>query len=223
VSGVEPYPLTYVEYAIAPAQPLQNADCTPDSAGQTALSQWLNFLVGGGQNDLPAGMVALPSSLVSQAQADIAKVVSAAAACSPVSSNSGSGSSAASPGGAGSGGSGSANPGASASSLPPGGAADEGAGSSTSSTSTGGAGGAGSAAKGAATPTPLSLAAFETVSPASWALPLLAVLVLTLLLPGLILLASGRSLTEALGGLRSGPSSPVAPFSDPALDGGAEP
>ena len=28
VDGVEPYPLTYVEYAIAPAQPLLNADCT---------------------------------------------------------------------------------------------------------------------------------------------------------------------------------------------------
>ena len=50
--------------------------------------------------------------------------------------------------------------------------------------------------------------AFETVSPTSWALPLLGVLVLALLLPGLILLASGRSLTEALGGLRSAPVRP---------------
>ena len=83
VGGVEPYPLTYVEYAIAPAQPLMNADCTPNSAGQAALSQWLNFLVGAGQNDLPAGMAQLPGSLVTQAQADIAKVGGAAAACTP--------------------------------------------------------------------------------------------------------------------------------------------
>ncbi len=49
----------------------------------------------------------------------------------------------------------------------------------------------------------LSLAAFGTVPANSWALPLLGVLVLTLLLPGLVLLVSGRSLSEALGGLRS--------------------
>ena len=86
----------------------------------------------------------------------------------------------------------------------------------------------GSPAKGSSgLPLALSLAAFETVSPAAWALPLLGVLVLVLLLPGLILLASGRSLTEALGGLRSPPNPPVAQPSDPAMqssgDGGAEP
>jgi hypothetical protein len=232
VNGVEPYPLTYVEYAFAPSQPLENADCTANAAGQTALSQWLNFLVGAGQNDQPSGMEALPSSLLAQAQADIAKVgTAAAAACSPVSSNSGSGggsssgSSTASPGGAGSAGSASANAGAFDSSFPLGGASGEGAGSSTASTVQGG-GAAASPAKGATTPNPLSLAAFETVSPASWALPLLAVLVLTLLLPGLVLLASGRSLTEALGGLRSGQSSSVAQSADPEVpttgDGGIE-
>ena len=34
VNGVEPYPLTYVEYAIAPAQPLLNSDCTANTAGK---------------------------------------------------------------------------------------------------------------------------------------------------------------------------------------------
>ena len=50
---------------------------------------------------------------------------------------------------------------------------------------------------------------FGTVSANSWALPLLGILVLTLLLPGLVLLISGRSLSEALGG--SGPRRSLSP------------
>jgi hypothetical protein len=224
VNGVEPYPLTYVEYAIAPTQPLMNADCTPNSAGQAALSQWLNFLVGGGQNDLPAGMQQLPSSLVTQAQADIAKVGSAAAACTPGSSTSsspaasGGGGSAATP-------SGSSNgvPSSGSSSFPLSGVTGSDTGS-TSSGSTGSKGkSSGSSSKVAPGSSALSLSAFETVSPASWALPLLAVLVLGLLLPGLVLLASGRSLREALAGLRSSPGSPVAPPPGAGPGGDAEP
>lgn len=226
VNGVEPYPLTYVEYAIAPAQPLLNPDCTPNTAGQAALAQWLNFLVGPGQNDMPPGMVQLPSSLVTQAQAAIAKVGGAAPACTPASSTSGS--SAASPGVAGSSGSPSGSSGTTpnsvSSSFPLSGTTGTDTGSTPSASSGGKS--SGSTSKVAPAPAPLSLSAFETVSPASWALPLLAVLVLALLLPGLILLASGRSLTEALGGLRSGPSSSVAQPSDPEMqsseDGGAE-
>ncbi|HEX4126560.1 MAG TPA: hypothetical protein VHX67_03175 [Acidimicrobiales bacterium] len=216
VNGVEPYPLTYVEYAIAPAAPLMNADCTPNTSGQTDLSQWLTFLVGPGQNDLPAGMAQLPSSLVTQAQADIAQVGSAAAACSP--SSSVSSSSAASSGGA-------ASPGAPLAfgSAPPApfdsllsflGAEGASAGSASSASKGGGA--PGSPSKGASRPAPLSLAAFEAVTPASWLFPLLGVLVLALLLPGLVLLASGRSLTEVLGGLRSGAHPSVAQSPDPA-------
>ncbi len=227
VGGVEPYPLTYVEYAIAPAQPLLNADCTPNAAGQTALAQWLSFLVGPGQNDLPTGMAQLPSSLVTQAQADIAKVGTAAAACTPASSNSGS--SAPAPSGAGasdspSGSSGN-TPNSASAPFPLTGTTGTGPGSTTAAATAGK--GHGSTSKVAAASAPLSLSAFETVSPASWALPLLGVLVLVFLLPGLILLASGRSLTEALGGLRSGPSSTEAERPDPELqssgDGGAEP
>ena len=222
VGGVEPYPLTYVEYAIAPAQPLMNANCTPNSAGQAALSQWLNFLVGAGQNALPMGMVQLPSSLVTQAQADIAKVGNAAAACTPAGSTAnttGGGSAAAST---------SSNGGflnSSFSSFP----FLSGTGSDTGSTGSASAGGTGkspgSSSAGTATSrtAALSLTAFETVSPASWALPLLGVLVLALLLPGLLLLASGRSLTEALGGLRSGPGSPAAKSGDAEPSEGAEP
>lgn len=223
VGGVEPYPLTYIEYAIAPAQPLTNTDCTPNAAAQAALSQWLNFLVGAGQNDLPAGMVQLPGSLVTQAQAAIAKVGSAAAACTPAAGSITSAT-------AGSGGSTAASSGSSngaadsfSSSLPAAGDIGFGTGG-TSSTATGGSGKSpGSSSKVASGSVALSLSAFETVSPTSWALPLLAVLVLGLLLPGLVLLASGRSLTEALGGLRAGPNSAVTPPSDAELDGGAEP
>lgn len=223
VGGVEPYPLTYVEYALAPAQPLVNADCTPNSAGQAALTQWLSFLVGAGQDDLPAGMVQLPSALVTQAQADIAKVGSAAAACTPAAgptANATAGGSAAASLGSNSG-----TPNSFFSSFPflSGTVLDTG---STSLAPAGGSGkspGSSSGGTASSRPAALSLAAFETVSPASWALPLLGVLVLALLLPGLILLASGRSLTEALGGLRSGPSSPAAQPSDAELGAGAEP
>jgi hypothetical protein len=90
VSGVEPYPLTYVEYAIAPAQPLLNSDCTADTAAQTALNEWLTFLVGDGQKDLPAGMAPLPSSLTAEAQAAIAKVGTGAPGCTPTSAAPGS-------------------------------------------------------------------------------------------------------------------------------------
>ena len=220
VGGIEPYPLTYVEYALAPAQPLMNANCTPNTTGQAGLSEWLNFLVGAGQNDQPGGMVQLPGSLVREAQADIAKVGSAAAACNPAT-----GSAANATGG------GSAPLGFNGSTLSSfasfpflsGTALGTG---STSSASTGGTGkgpGSSSGRTGTSRSAALSLTAFETVSPTSWALPLLGVLVLTLLLPGLILLASGRSLTEALGGLRSGPSSAEAESPDAEPGGGAEP
>jgi hypothetical protein len=224
VGGVEPYPLTYIEYAIAPAQPLMNADCTPNTASQAALAQWLNFLVGAGQNDLPAGMAQLPSSLVTQAQADIAKVGSAAPACIPAASPTTSATTPAS-GGPGASSSGSSNGAEDAvsSSFP----SLSGNGFATgapSSTSTGGsAKSPGSSAKAAPGSVTLSLSAFETVSPASWALPLLAVLVLGLLLPGLVLLASGRSLTEALGGLRAGANAAAAPSPDPEAGGGTQP
>jgi hypothetical protein len=205
VNGVEPYALTYVEYAIAPAQPLVNPDCTANASAQTALSQWLSFLIGDGQNHLAAGMAPLPSSLVTQAQANIAKVGKAASSCTPSNSTAstpspGAGSSAT---GSGSGtglGSGSVSSFASPLST----TGEAAAGSTTSASKAG----SGSPAKGSTRPSALSLSAFESVSPAGWALPLLGVLVLVLLLPGLVLLASGRSLSEIAGGLRSANPSP---------------
>lgn len=221
VNGVEPYPLTYVEYAIAPTQALMNSDCTPNTAAQTAMNQWLTFLVNQGQQDLPTGMAPLPSSLVAQAEANIAKVGSAAPACTPTATSSISGSStSATPSDAGSG----TPSGASSllssqdSSSPP---FSDGAGTADSSTASGSSGKSGGASPTASSRSAaLSLAAFGTVSPDSWALPLLAVLVLTLLVPGLVLLISGRSLTEALGGLRSPAQHADAQVAPPEEGGG---
>ena len=222
VDGVEPYPLTYVEYAIAPAQPLLNSDCTPDTAAQTAMNQWLTFVVNQGQNDLPAGMAPLPSSLVSQATADIAKVGAAAPACTPTAAAGSNSSTTAAAAGS------SSTP----SSTPSGSddaplfalgssgfssdSASESAGSTPSQTSSAKTSGASPTASSRAAA--LSLAAFGTVSANSWALPLLAVLVLTLLLPGLVLLLSRRSLRQVLGGLRP-QGQPVAADVPPSQEG----
>ena len=214
VDGVEPYPLTYVEYAIAPTQPLMNSNCTANTAAQQAMTQWLTFLVGAAQSDMPAGMAPLPASLVTQAQADIAKVGAAAPACTQSSSSTSSSTSPGTSSGTSapaavstiSSGSSSGAPNSFVSPLPSSSATGFTAGvtPAASTVSTGGKT-PGTSPQGSTRSVPLSLAAFGTVSPASWALPLLGVLVLALLLPGLILLASGRSLTEALSGLRSGP------------------
>jgi cobalamin biosynthesis Mg chelatase CobN len=222
VNGVEPYPLTYVEYAIAPAQPLMNSNCTVNTAAQTAMNQWLTFLVGQGQNDLPAGMAQLPSSLVSQAEVDIAKVGSAAPTCTPTAGSSASGPNA-TPSGTGSSatpsGTSGITPSQSSPSYPYSSATGAADGSTASGSSSGKSGGASPTASSRSAA--LSLAGFGTVSPDSWALPLLAVLVLTLLLPGLVLLISGRSLTEALGGLRS-PAQPADAQVPPSEEGGGE-
>ncbi len=224
VNGVEPYPLTYVEYAIAPAQPLLNSDCTANTAGQTAMKQWLTFLVNQGQDDLPAGMAPMPSSLVAQASADIAKVGAAAPACTPTAA----GASNSSPDSAGAGSSASSSPSSTPSASSDAspyalGSSDlssdlAGAthGSTSSQTSHGTTAGVAPTASSRAAA--LSLAAFGTVSAASWALPLLGILVLTLLLPGLVLLISGRSLSQVLGGLRSQPK-PASAAAPPVEEG----
>ena len=221
VDGVEPYPLTYVEYAIAPAQPLLNSNCTANTAAQTALSQWLTFLVNRGQDDLPAGMAPLPNTLFAQATADIAKVGAAPPACTPTAAAAGANSSATS---AGSSSSSSSTPSGSSAASPyalgssdvssdGAGAAD---GSTSSQTSHGNA--ATASPTGSSRAAALSLAAFGTVSANGWALPLLGILVLTLLLPGLVLLISGRSLSQALGGLRS-QAQPAAADVPPVQEG----
>ena len=218
VDGVEPYPLTYVEYAIAPAQPLLNADCTADTAAQTALNEWLTYLVGQGQKELPAGMAPLTSSLATQAQAAVAEVGTATPACTPTDAL---GSSAASPSppGVGSPTAQSGLEGVTA--LPFGDSAYLGLADVTSlaklsklKDGEGDAGAPDATARAAA----VSLAAFGKVSSDGWALPLLGILILMLLVPGLVFLASRRA-------PRLGPGEAASPQPDPqtqsSVDGGA--
>ncbi|HVX21132.1 MAG TPA: hypothetical protein VHB02_07280 [Acidimicrobiales bacterium] len=74
-NGVEPYPLTYVEYVLAPAQPLLNTDCTPRTRSQQDLLDWLDYLTGVGQVKLATvGMVPLTPALQAEARAAIAQV-----------------------------------------------------------------------------------------------------------------------------------------------------
>jgi hypothetical protein len=75
------YPLTMVEYALAPAEPLVKADCTPRTDSQKLLTDWLAYVTGDGQSKLPAGMVALPDNLKQQAADAIKKVGASASTC----------------------------------------------------------------------------------------------------------------------------------------------
>lgn len=73
--ATQPYPLTMVEYAIVPAEPLvDQTSCTARTGSQALLKGWLDYLVGDGQTVLPAGFVALPADLHTSALAAIDKV-----------------------------------------------------------------------------------------------------------------------------------------------------
>ena len=74
VNGVQPYPLTFVEYAIVPSQPLLTPTCTPRTASEQDLKTWLDYMTGTGQSELPAGMEPLTPALEDQAQAAISEV-----------------------------------------------------------------------------------------------------------------------------------------------------
>jgi hypothetical protein len=73
-SDVVPYPLTYVEYALAPAQPLVAPDCTLRTASQDNLDTWLRYITGPGQATLPAGMLRVDGKLAGEAQTGLAEV-----------------------------------------------------------------------------------------------------------------------------------------------------
>ncbi|MEZ5145256.1 MAG: hypothetical protein R2726_22500 [Acidimicrobiales bacterium] len=69
------YPLTFVEYAMVPAEPLVDTEtCTLRSDSQALLTSWLDFVTGDGQKALPAGMAPLTPELQAQAKEAIAKV-----------------------------------------------------------------------------------------------------------------------------------------------------
>jgi hypothetical protein len=69
VSATTPgaYPLTFVEHAIAPAEPLLDAECEPRSDAEALLEDWLAYATGPGQSLLPDGLVPLPSELAAEA------------------------------------------------------------------------------------------------------------------------------------------------------------
>jgi hypothetical protein len=75
------YPMTFVEYALVPAEPLVNADCSPRGDSQKLLTNWLTYVTGDGQAKLPAGMVALPDNLRKEAADAIKKVGTTASGC----------------------------------------------------------------------------------------------------------------------------------------------
>ena len=71
----DPYPLTFVEYALAPAEPLvDEATCSVRSSSQALLERWLAYVTGDGQQALPAGFVPLTPALATEAKESIAKV-----------------------------------------------------------------------------------------------------------------------------------------------------
>jgi len=75
------YPLTTVEYAMAPAEQLVDDSCAPRTHTQELLRAWLDYLTGPAQSSLPTGFVALPGSLREQAASAIAKVGASPTTC----------------------------------------------------------------------------------------------------------------------------------------------
>jgi hypothetical protein len=204
VGGIEPYPLTFVEYAIAPTQPLLNPDCSPNTQAQQTLAAWLNYVTGAGQSELPNGLQSLPPTLQGQAAAAIAKVGQAAPACTPTPAAppAATGPSPTAPSSS----SGSFGGGGGIGSL--GSGSGIGLASFGPSTALGGSGsgtGAGAGSSSSPTKSPkqaaVDLSRFTTHSGASWIGPLIGLLALAIVLPAFVLAASGASLREALAGL----------------------
>jgi hypothetical protein len=68
------YPLTYVVYALAPAQPLVDREGRCRTGAQDVLGKWLSHLVGEGQEQLPDGMEPLTPELHAIAVERLAQV-----------------------------------------------------------------------------------------------------------------------------------------------------
>ena len=80
------YPLTYVEYALTPAEQLLDSDCKPEPAELTAIKRWLGYVTDQGQADdqlATSGMVALPDSLRAEAAASLDEIGSSAPTSGP--------------------------------------------------------------------------------------------------------------------------------------------
>lgn len=229
IGGVEPYPLTFVEYAIVPAQPLVTSTCTPRTATQQDLKSWLDYVTGPGQTLLPPGIEPLTPALEAQAQTAIAKVGTAKVTGSCVGSTGGPGSSGGAPSAAAASNTGAASA-ASASATP--GSGDDAFAAGAFGSNGSGTGGSGERASSSHRPADdrghggrraaaVDLAGFDRVAQAGWLLPALGVLVLVLLLPGLAFLMSGRPLRMELE--EAGPSpGPGEPANGEELGAGGE-
>jgi hypothetical protein len=69
------YPMTFVEYALVPTEPLVNADCSPRTASESLLKDWLTYITGDGQQTLTeTGLMPLTGDLKAQAADAIKKV-----------------------------------------------------------------------------------------------------------------------------------------------------
>jgi hypothetical protein len=69
------YPLTMVEYAFVPTEALiDSSTCAPRTESQAMLKEWLDYLVGAGQANLPEGFLPLTPGLAAQARSAIAQV-----------------------------------------------------------------------------------------------------------------------------------------------------
>jgi hypothetical protein len=72
--AVQPYPLTYVEYAIAPTQKLIDSKCKARKTSQDLMHSWLAYMTGDGQEKLPEGYGRLTDDLRQVATTAIEKV-----------------------------------------------------------------------------------------------------------------------------------------------------
>ncbi len=75
------YPLTTVEYAMAPAEQIVDETCAPRARTQQLLQSWLEYLTGPAQSSLPPGFVPLTGELREQAPAAIAKIGATPTTC----------------------------------------------------------------------------------------------------------------------------------------------
>lgn len=239
--ATDAYPLTYVEYAVVPAQPLVTSSCAPRTQSELDLVDWLDYVTGAGQTEMPKGMAPLTTTLQAQAEAAIAKVGATPTSCTPTTvtkQTTGTGTGSAT--GTTTSGSGSSQPtpttGTNQSSS---GSSGTGTSSSSGGNGTGSGGSSGSGRSGAAgsvnqttaavtrtttgssggsevtgtgsggpesgrgsprsePPPATDLANFKVAEGPSWLVPAVGMFLLFLLLPGLVLLASGRSPRQAL-------------------------
>jgi hypothetical protein len=220
--GVNAYPLTYVEYAIAPTQPLLNGDCTPRTKAQEDLVDWLDYITGAGQTELPSGMAPLTTALQAQARSAIAQVGKATptGVCAPLPAGSAPPPATTSPASTATtaGTTGSATAGKASRTEPLTGTIEaEAIGNTGPSAPTKASDKPGGRSREQGErPLAADLAGFKSVEGSGWMVPVVGVLLLILLLPGLALLLSGRSPRQAFAWLARRPAGHQGAPPDPS-------